>query len=46
VPRGSEVRDVWLDGKRTKWEVRTTNRGLEVTAQAGRGDHVLVVEVR
>jgi hypothetical protein len=46
LPRGSEVRSVTLDGRRVHWRARTTNRGLEVTAQAGRGDHVLVVEAR
>jgi hypothetical protein len=45
LPRGSQVSSVRLDGDRVDWEARTTNRGLEVTAQAGRGDHVLVVEV-
>ena len=46
LPRGSQVQSVRLDGHRAEWGARTTNRGLEVTAQAGRGDHVLVVEVR
>ena len=46
LPRGSQVRSVWLDGRRTDWQSRTTNRGLEVTVQAGRGDHELVVEAR
>ncbi|HEX5782874.1 MAG TPA: hypothetical protein VFX80_13185, partial [Solirubrobacteraceae bacterium] len=46
LPRGSQVRSVWLDGRRTRWEARTTNRGLEVTVQAGRGDHELVIEAR
>ncbi len=46
LPRGSQVRSVWLDGRRTDWDARTTNRGLEVTVQAGRGDHELVVEAR
>ena len=42
----SPVRSVWLDGRRTDWDARTTNRGLEVTVEAGRGDHELVVEAR
>jgi hypothetical protein len=46
LPRGSEVRSVTLDGRRVHWRARTTNRGLEVTAQTGRGDHELVVEAR
>ena len=46
LPRGSQVRSVWLDGRRTDWDARTTNRGLEVTVEAGRGDHELVVEAR
>jgi hypothetical protein len=45
LPRDSHVSSVRLDGHRVKWVARTTNRGLEVTARAGRGDHVLVVEV-
>ena len=35
-----------LDGDRVDWDARTTNRGLEVTVEAGRGDHTLVVEAR
>ena len=46
LPRGSQVRSVRLDGRRADWDARTTNRGLEVTVQAGRGDHELVVEAR
>jgi hypothetical protein len=46
LPRGSQVRSVWLDGRRVHWDARTTNRGLEVTVQASRGDHELVVEAR
>jgi hypothetical protein len=44
LPRGSQVSSVWLDGHRTHWRARTTNRGLEVTVKAGRGDHELVVQ--
>ena len=46
LPRGSQVRSVWLDGRRARWESRTTNRGLEVTVLTGRGDHKLVVVAR
>ena len=46
LPRGSQVSSVWLDGRRTDWTARTTNRGLEVTVKAGRGDHELVVQAR
>ena len=46
LPRGSQVRSVKLDGRRADWDARTTNRGLEVTVQAGHGDHELVVEAR
>jgi hypothetical protein len=46
VPRDADVRSVTLDGKRVRWDERTTNRGLEVTVEAGRGDHTVVVETR
>jgi hypothetical protein len=46
LPRGAGIRSVTLDGRRVDWDARTTNRGLEVTVQAGRGDHELVVEAR
>ena len=46
LPRGSEVRSVRLDGRRVDWDARTTNRGLEVTVEAGRGDHEVVVVAR
>jgi len=46
LPRGSAVRSVKLDGRSVHWDARTTNRGLEVTVQAGRGDHELIVEAR
>ena len=35
-----------LDGRRVSWDERSTNRGLEVTVEAGRGDHTVVVEAR
>ena len=46
LPRDAEVRSVTLDGRRADWDARTTNRGLEVTVEAGRGDHTVVVEAR
>jgi hypothetical protein len=46
LPRGSQVRSVTLDGRRADWKARDTNRGLEVTVEAGRGDHTVVVETR
>jgi hypothetical protein len=44
LPHGSNVRSVMLDGRRVKWNARRTNRGLEVTVEARRGEHTLVVE--
>jgi hypothetical protein len=46
LPRGSQVRSVTLDGRRTDWDARTTNRGLEVTVETSGGDHSLEVEAR
>ena len=46
LPRGTAVRAVRLDGRRVDWRARTTNRGLEVTVPAGRGDHTLVIATR
>ncbi len=46
LPRDADVRSVTLDGKRVRWDERSTNRGLEVTVEAGRGDHTVVVESR
>ena len=46
LPRGTAVRSVRLDGRRVDWRARTTNRGLEVTVAAGRGDHTLVIATR
>jgi hypothetical protein len=44
LPRGSKVGEVRLDGRRVKDPlVRVTNRGVEVTAQAGGGRHQVVV---
>jgi hypothetical protein len=44
LPRGSTVRSVTLDGRRTDWNERPTNRGLEVTVETGGGEHTLVVQ--
>ena len=47
LPRGSHVKRVWLDGRRTGYRTRATNRGLEVLVRApASGRHVLVVETR
>ena len=46
LPRGTAVRRVTLDGRQVDWNARTTNRGLEVTVDAGSGDHTLVVTTR
>jgi hypothetical protein len=46
LPHGASVRSVWLDGRRTGWQARRTNRGLEVTVESRRGEHTLVVEAR
>ncbi|MGH2947823.1 MAG: glycogen debranching protein [Solirubrobacteraceae bacterium] len=46
LPRGSKVRSVTLDGKRTGWQARETNRGLEVTVKARPGERTVVVETR
>jgi hypothetical protein len=40
------VRSVTLDGRKVHWDARRTNRGLEVTVEARRGEHTLVVEAR
>ena len=46
LPRGASVRSVTLDGRRADWDARSTNRGLEVTVEARKGEHTLVVESR
>jgi hypothetical protein len=44
LPRGATVARVLLDGRRTRYRARLTNRGLEVTAAADRGGrHTLTV---
>ncbi len=44
VPRGATLTRVLLDGKpAARYQVRTTNRGLEVTVPTGRGRHTLEV---
>jgi hypothetical protein len=47
LPRGSRVRSVRLDGQRTGYKTRLTNRGLEVWTRApAAGRHTLVVKSR
>ena len=43
LPHGARVDEVRLDGRRTGYDVRRTNRGTEVTVRTGRGRHVLEV---
>jgi hypothetical protein len=44
----AEIARVTLDGRRVRYRIRPTNRGLEVLVAAGRptGEHVLVVRAR
>jgi hypothetical protein len=44
LPHGSDVDSVRLDGRRVRWDERETNRGVEVTVEARRGEHTVVVE--
>jgi hypothetical protein len=47
LPRGSKVKSVELDGRRTGYSTRLTNRGLEVLVRApASGRHELVVKTR
>jgi hypothetical protein len=47
LPRGSSVQSVRLDGRKTDYRTRLTNRGLEVLVRApGSGAHELVVVAR
>ena len=46
LPHGASVRSVTLDGRPADWDARRTNRGLEVTVEARKGEHTLVVESR
>jgi hypothetical protein len=47
VPRGSSVKSVRLDGRRTGYKKRLTNRGLEILVRApASGAHELVVTIR
>jgi hypothetical protein len=47
LPRGATVRSVRLDGRRTDYRRRLTNRGLEVLVRApASGRHELVVKTR
>jgi hypothetical protein len=43
LPLGSDVGRVTLDGRRTDYRARETNRGLEVTVRAAPGKHEVVV---
>jgi hypothetical protein len=46
LPRGSRVRWARLDGRKTDYRTRITNRGLEVWVRTGAGRHDLVVKAR
>jgi len=47
LPRGSSVQSARLDGRRTEYRTRLTNRGLEVLVRApAGGTHALVVVAR
>jgi hypothetical protein len=47
LPRGAQVKRVWLDGRRVGYRTRLTNRGLEVLVRAPTtGRHELLVEAR
>jgi hypothetical protein len=47
VPAGTAIDRVTLDGKRTRYRIRPTNRGLEVLVAAkASGSHTLVVTAR
>jgi hypothetical protein len=46
LPRDAKVDRVTLDGRKVRWQQRTTNRGLEVTTTARRGRHTLTVTTR
>jgi hypothetical protein len=39
LPAGGKVAWARLDGRRVRPHVATTNRGVEVTAPAGHGEH-------
>lgn len=43
LPRGASIRSVELDGRRTGYEVRRTNRGVEVMVATRPGTHTLEV---
>ena len=43
LPRGTRVKAVEFDGRRVRAQVRTTNRGEEVTVATRPGRHVLEV---
>jgi hypothetical protein len=43
LPRGASIRSVTLDGRKTGYRVRRTNRGVEVTVATRPGTHTLEV---
>lgn len=46
LPRGARVKSVRLDGRRSGYRARLTNRGLEVTVKTRPGEHTLEVTAR
>jgi hypothetical protein len=46
LPRGSKPRHVTLDGKRTGFQRRRTNRGEEISVRTTPGRHTLLVTAR
>jgi hypothetical protein len=46
LPRGSKPKSVTLDGRKTRYKRRTTNRGEEVRVRTKPGRHVLVVTAK
>jgi hypothetical protein len=47
LPAGARIARVRLDGRRVRYRLRTTNRGLELTARASpRRRHELVIRIR
>lgn len=42
---GAHVLRVRLDGRRTRWSARVTNRGREVSVRTRPGRHMLAVKV-
>jgi hypothetical protein len=46
LPLGSRVRWVTLDGRRTAYRARPTNRGLEVSVNTRPGAHRVEIRTR